>query len=88
MLDAPRSLQGESKAEAKDAVVGVGRTAATARYATTLSATAPAATATHAYKTTFWPCGICLCTAAIVLFPILAPFPYITAHVEDTQFVR
>ena len=83
-----RLLLGEDKAETKGVIRVVGRVAVTNRRATAPGAEVPAATATHAAKHTRSTSRIGLRSTTITAFPVLTPFPYITAHVVHSKLIR
>ena len=83
-----RLLLGEDKAEAKVVARAAWRVEVTIRRATVPGEDEPAATAIHAARPTRSTSRIGLRSTTITAFPVLTPFPYITAHVVHSKLIR
>ena len=75
------------KAEPADEVPGVGRVEGPGRNTAEPRVAAPATAAQHAERARRGPRGVGQGTAAVVTFPVLAPFPYVSGHVVQAQLI-
>ena len=95
MAQKRKLLLGEGQAETEVVASNAGREdadevtapAVAVRRAAVPRAVVPATAAAHTARPTVRPCRICLRVAAIIVIPILAPFPNITRHIVETQFI-